>query len=565
MRISRLRIKNFRSIQELDVQLPQVCAVVGPNNSGKSNILEGIRRVLGASWLSVNNFSEDDIYYRDPDRDIEIWCTVEPPVPYQKFKGAPVTGIHTLYFQYTKYKIGEQKGQPRLEQKCLDHKDDAVTVLAKAPRKGQQRQYEPLLGVPSEVRNGVPLIHIATNRSLKEQLPGARFSLLRQMFQEINKNLQERSQTVRVARPDGGEEDVVRIDRFHELMGEAMELLKTEDFVKVEQSIKRNALWQLGLNPDSDTDKLDLWFTPMDTFDFYKSLDLLVTEGGFSLSAKEMGEGVQNAIVLAILQAFEETQRKGAILLIEEPEMFLHPQMQRSLYKTLRRIGQTNQVIYTTHSPHFVSLPEYPEVMLVRKAADGTGVTLSELPMDARRREKLVKELDPERGELFFARRLLLVEGDTEKLALPVYAAKLGIDLDREGATIIEVGGKRNLREFAQIAMSFGIPIGIVYDRDSSDFKKEKADEEAYNGELDSLATKDESVKVWMFDRNYEDHLRSALGNQKYQDLCQTFPNIGKPTRARLIALEEGLPIPEPVGEMVKWLGGKSDAVGECG
>ncbi len=87
LRISRLRIKNFRSIQELDVQLPQVCAVVGPNNAGKSNILGGIRRALGASWLSVNDFGEDDIYYRDPDRDIEIWCTVEPPVPYQKFQG----------------------------------------------------------------------------------------------------------------------------------------------------------------------------------------------------------------------------------------------------------------------------------------------------------------------------------------------------------------------------------------------------------------------------------------------------------------------------------------------
>ena len=160
------------------------------------------------------------------------------------------------------------------------------------------------------------------------------------MFQEINKNLQERSQTVRVVRPDGGEKDVARIDRFYELMGEAMELLETDDFVEVEQSIKRNALWQLGLDPDRDTDKLDLWFAPMDTFDFYRSLDLLVTEGGFSLSAKEMGEGVQNAIVLAILQAFEETQRKGAILLIEEPENVLHPQMQRSLYKTLRRIAR---------------------------------------------------------------------------------------------------------------------------------------------------------------------------------------------------------------------------------
>ena len=121
---------------------------------------------------------------------------------------------------------------------------------------------------------------------------------------------------------------------------------------------------------------------------------------------------MQNAIVLSILQAFEETQKQGAILLIEEPEMFLHPQMQRSLYKTLSRIGEKNQVIYTTHSPHFVTVPDYNQVVLVRKVARGTKVSLSTLPTDKSRREKLIKELDPERNELFFATRLLIVEGD---------------------------------------------------------------------------------------------------------------------------------------------------------
>jgi predicted ATP-dependent endonuclease of OLD family len=47
MRISRLRVQNFRSIQDLEVDLPRVCALVGPNNAGKSNILLAIQRVIG--------------------------------------------------------------------------------------------------------------------------------------------------------------------------------------------------------------------------------------------------------------------------------------------------------------------------------------------------------------------------------------------------------------------------------------------------------------------------------------------------------------------------------------
>jgi putative ATP-dependent endonuclease of the OLD family len=349
--------------------------------------------------------------------------------------------------------------------------------------------------------------------------------------------------------------------RFGELMAQAMELLRTDQFNTVERSIKRNVLRQLGFDPDADADKLDLYFTPMDTFDFYKSLDLLVKEGDFTISAQEMGGGMQNAIVLAILHAFEETQRKGAVLLIEEPEMFLHPQMQRSLYKTMRDIGRTNQVIYVTHSPHFVTVPEYDEIRLVRKSEHGTQVRRSDRLADNQRRDKLVKELDPERNELFCAHRLLIVEGDTEKLAFPVYARRLGLDLDRQGATIIEVGGKRNLMEFALIAISFGIPTGIVYDEDSSDFTAaQKKDEEDYNATLDALAKADGCVKVWRFSARYEDHLREAVGEEVYQNLCQKFPNTGKPTRARLIAMEDKVAIPHPVEAVLNWLAGRPPA-----
>jgi len=560
MRISKIHIENFRSIRHLDLAVPQVCCLVGPNNAGKSNLLLAIQRVLGRDWVTVNSFEDEDVYAHDSNADVTIQVSFEPGIPFTKFKGGPAVPVRTLSFEYTRYKIGEAKGKRRLEQKCFDDQGKPPMVLAKAPKKGEAHQYQPLVNVPSEVRELVPLIYIGTNRSLKEHLPAARYSMLRQLFEDINRELEDPKQTVKVKQRNGSEVEVQRLERFRKLMEIAVSLLRTESFEALEKSIKKHALRQLGFDPATDGDKLDLFFSPFDTMDFYKSLDLRVREGAYSVSATELGEGIQNALVLAILKAFEERRKQGAILLIEEPEMFLHPQMQRSLYKTIREIAKTNQVIYTTHSPHFVSVPDYDEVAVVRKGADGTTICRSNLATNEKRKEKLIKELDPERNELFFASRLLLVEGDTEKLALPEYAKRLALDLDREGATIVEVGGKRSLPEFVQIATSFEIPTGIVYDEDSSDFKDNKGEEAKFNATLDGFARADGFVKVWRFTKKYEDHLRKAVGEKKYQELCQKFPNVGKPTRARLIAMVPDVPIPDPIPEILLWLAKKTAA-----
>ena len=340
-------------------------------------------------------------------------------------------------------------------------------------------------------------------------------------------------------------------------MKEAMSLLKTDEFDNLEASIKKHALEHLGL--ENEEGNLDLYFTPMETMDFYKSLDLVVREGDFSISATEMGGGMQNAIVLAVLRAFEETRRQGAIILIEEPEMFLHPQMQRSLYSAIERLGRTNQVIYTTHSPHFVSIPEYNNVAVVRKDADrGTFLEQSDLEPHTTRKERLRQAIDSERGEMFFAKRVLVVEGDTEKLTIPVFAQRANIDLDGAGATIVEVGGKRALIDLAELTISFGIPTGILYDREVKEIA-DKKEEAEFNARLQALAKPDGSVMVWCLDPDYERAAAQETGIETYREIMDRYPpsiyGKGKARRARMAATDDEMKAPLKLIEAIRWLG----------
>jgi putative ATP-dependent endonuclease of the OLD family len=162
--------------------------------------------------------------------------------------------------------------------------------------------------------------------------------------------------------------------------------------------------------------------------------------------------------------------------------------------------------------------------------------------------------LDPERNELFFARHVLLVEGDTEKLALPEYARRLGFDLNRHGVSVVEVGGKRSLDLFIEVIKAMELEQTVIFDEDSSDFKgQDKEKEEQYNKEILSRAS--DSTHIHMLRPKYEAELRQSLGEGEYQAACQAYPKITPAIRARLIAMDPKYDVPDFAKDILRDLG----------
>jgi energy-coupling factor transporter ATP-binding protein EcfA2 len=180
---------------------------------------------------------------------------------------------------------------------------------------------------------------------------------------------------------------------------------------------------------------------------------------------------------------------EGVVLLVEEPELFLSPQSQRALYRTLRRFAEAgNQVVYSTHSPAFLRVEYLHEVALVRRDA-ATGTTIQQpRPLAESESLRALAEFDAERSELFLARAALLVEGRTERTVLPFVFDALGIDPDRERVLVLECGGKSNIPLFARVCNECSIPYVVLHDRDAPAGAQPNLSERTTNEAISAIA-----------------------------------------------------------------------------
>ncbi|MDX6480062.1 MAG: putative ATP-dependent endonuclease of the family [Gaiellaceae bacterium] len=177
------------------------------------------------------------------------------------------------------------------------------------------------------------------------------------------------------------------------------------------------------------------------------------------------------------------------VLLIEEPELYLSPHVQRHLYSVLRALAaQGNQILYSTHAPVFLSVDKLQELALVRhRPGGGTSLHQPE-PLAEAEGFRALSEFDSERAELFLARGAVLVEGRTEKLVFPLLFEALGIDADREGILVLECGGKGNIPLFARICNACDVPYVVVHDRDAPRGERPVESERVVNRQIREVA-----------------------------------------------------------------------------
>ena len=231
--------------------------------------------------------------------------------------------------------------------------------------------------------------------------------------------------------------------------------------------------------------KIDIQISPPNVEDIFKVGANVSLDDGIKTDITRKGHGLQRALIFALIKAWakvlklereeeekkEGSNRKGSkstYFIFEEPELFLHPQAQKELFASLVNLSNDeSQVVLCTHSSSFLDLTFHKSICIVKKESIEIGTKVLQFTND----------IFDERSELFFAKKVILVEGQTDKTVIPMLAKDL--DIFRYDFTIIDCGSKDSIPLYINLLNKFKIKYSVVYDKDHQAGKSEQAIESA--------------------------------------------------------------------------------------
>ncbi|PNV61134.1 OLD family endonuclease [Clostridium sp. chh4-2] len=458
MRLADLHIKNFNTIRDMKItDIEDALILVGKNNTGKTAVLNAVRALSGDYEITIDDFNEKL-------QNIEIEARLE--ILDEDLDMLHKNGVVSQYKRFDAWKRDFLKKLPSFRDHMLEFK-------YVVNQQGTIRYFDGFQKNNRYVAEVFPKIYfIDTQREVRQLqedlLMFQEDELLKQMRSNrciftANKRCNHCFQCIGLINQKKPEE----LNAFEtaRLLEYKLYQLNLDDFARrVNRNFHKNGGFEeIQYLMDCDIDR----FFKVQAISYNKER----MSGG---TVENMSKGMKSIYMLSLLETYiEEGNRTPSIIMVEDPEIFLHPQLQKMSGEILYRLSKLNQVIFTTYSPNFLFNFNTKQIRQVVLDQEYYAVVKEKSSIDA-----ILDDLGYAANDFMNVSFVFIVEGRQDKSRLPLLLEKYYSEIyDEEGhlarVSIITTNSCTNIKTYANLKymnqVSFRDQFLMIRDGDGKD------------------------------------------------------------------------------------------------
>lgn len=436
MQIHSLCIKNFKSIQELEIHdIESSLIFVGKNNTGKTAVLDAIRAVTGNYTVSDNDFNEKK-------QNIEIAMVLEMvEEDLQQFHAQGMVSGYKRYDAWKRDFCG----------KLPSFKGSKLSFTCIMNHSGKVRYDDGIVKHNPYIIDILPKLHfIDTTRNL------AAFQEDLLIFQKSKELSCLRSNKCMFDEAKCCNQCFSCIGLINQKKPEDLQLHETAKLLeyKIFQLNISEFSKKMNANYRKNGGMEDIYYSL--SYDMEKMFSIEVETWHEELkrvnTVENLSNGMKSIYMLSMLETYIEDENiMQSIIVVEYPELFLHPSLQKTASKILYRLSKKNQVIFTTHSPNMVS--NFTRGQICQMILDRNGYSVARQNADI---DDILNDLGYSANDFLNVDFVFIVEGKQDKTRFPLLLEKYYSDVyDKDDnlsrISIITTNSCTNIKTYANL------------------------------------------------------------------------------------------------------------------